>query len=298
MRAGTIVLSAIGRRHHWAGAERLSIKTFRGGSALYDIGAGRYLVDHSGYLIVNEKQPYEITVDAATPVESFCIFFDPGLAEDVRRAMASTDRRMLDAPDASGESVRFIERLYPHDDLVTPRIERLRSAPAHLRADSTWLDERAHELVSALLAADRRERARADRLDALRPATRLELYRRIQRAREYARASLDQRLELKDLARVACLSPAHFLRTFRRAFGVTPLAFVTGERLETAGRLLETTEMPVTDICLTVGFQSLGSFSWAFRRRFGLSPAAWRGASRKKHSPRSAASRSEATLSA
>jgi AraC family transcriptional regulator len=291
MRAGTSVLSAAGRRYHWAGAERLSIKTFRRGCALYDIGSGRYRVDGAGYLIVNEGQPYEITVDSAAPVESFCIFFDPGLAEDVRRIRVSPDDRLLDDPEARGEAVRFIERVHPHDDLVTPLLERLRSAPVHRRVDRGWLDERARNLVSALLTVDRGERARSDRLDAVKPATRLELYRRIQRARDYARASLDRRLELNDLARVACLSPAHFLRTFRTGFGVTPHAFLTRERLDAATRLLETTDTPVTDICLAVGFESLGSFSWAFRRRFGLSPLAWRQA-RKKHSGRSAPSRS------
>jgi AraC family transcriptional regulator len=291
MRAGTFVLSAVARRYHWAGAERLSIKTFCRGSALYDIGSGRYRVDDTGYLIVNEGQPYEITVDSPTPVDSFCIFFDPGLAEDVRWAMMSTDRRLLDEPDTRCEGVRFVERVYPHDDLVTPRLEWLRRAPVDWRADAGWLDERARGLAAALLAADGQERARSDRLDALRSATRLELYRRIHRAREYARASLGDRLELKDLARVACLSPAHFLRTFRKGFGMTPHAFVTRERLEAASRLLETTETPITDVCLTVGFQSPGSFSWAFRRRFGLSPSAWRQAARKKHSRRSVASR-------
>jgi AraC-like DNA-binding protein len=296
MRAGTVVLSAVGRQHHWAGAERLSIKTFRRGAALYDIGSGRYRVDDRGYLIVNEGQPYEITIDSPAAVESFCVFFEPGLAEDVRRAIVLNDRRLLDDPHAQTEPVRFIERVHPHDDLVTPPLERLRCAPAHLRTDQGWLDERARQLAAALLEEDRRERARSDRLDAVRPATRLELYRRIQRAREFAQASLGHRLELKDLARAACMSPAHFLRTFRAGFGLTPHEFLTRERLDAAARLLESTDAPVTDICLAVGFESLGSFSWAFRRRFGLSPVGWRQAARKKHSGRSGGTPSSETL--
>jgi AraC family transcriptional regulator len=296
MCAGTFVLSAVGRRHHWAGAERLSIKTFRQGTALYDIGSGRYRVEGGGYLIINEGQPYEITIDAPRPVESFCVFFDPGLAEDVERSITCNECALLDNPHGPIEPVRFIERVHRDDDLVTPHLERLRRAPEHRRSDRAWLDERARELAGGLLAAHRRERARSDRLDAIKPATRLELYRRIQRAREFARASLDQRLELKDLAGVACMSPAHFLRTFRKGFGMTPHAFLTGERLNTASRLLETTDAPVTDICFAVGFESLGSFSWAFRRRFGLSPIGWRQAARNKHSGRSGGLQSAETL--
>lgn len=296
MRAETSVLSAVGRQHHWAGAERLSIKTFRQGAAFYDIGSGRFRVDDGGYLIVNESQPYEITIDSRRPVESFCVFFEPGLAEDVRRSIVRNDQQLLDDPHAGFEPVGFIERVHPHDDLVTPQLERLRSAPLHLRGDRAWLEERARELTAALLGAHRRERARSDRLEAVRPATRLELYRRIQRARDFARASLERRLELKDLARVACMSPAHFLRTFRQGFGVTPHAFLTRERLDAAARFLETSDAPVTDICFAVGFESPGSFSSAFRRRFGLSPSGWRQAVRKKHSGRSAAGRFPETL--
>jgi AraC-like DNA-binding protein len=123
----------------------------------------------------------------------------------------------------------------------------------------------------------------------VRPGTRIELYRRLHRARDFVLAALPEPLELADLARVACLSPSHFLRAFRRAFGVTPHAYVTAERMKTACRLLASTDQPVTDVCLAVGFDSLGSFSWAFRRRYGLPPQAWREAARKKQSARSAA---------
>lgn len=288
MRAGTAVLNAVGRSHHWSGVERLSVKTFRGGSALYDIGAGRHRVGDAGYLIVNEGQPYEVTIDAPRSLESFCIFIDQGVAEDVRHAVTCGEHRLLDEPQAGEGKVRFVERVHPNDDLVTPAIERVRCAPDALRADRGWLDERARELVAALLTAHRREMRRAHALDAVRQTTRIELYRRLHRARDFARASLSGRLELTDLARVACLSPSHFLRAFRGAFGVTPHAFVTAERMDTARRLLAVSDEPVTSICLAVGFDSLGSFSWAFRRRFGLPPQAWRRAARKKQSARSA----------
>ncbi|HEX2443365.1 MAG TPA: AraC family transcriptional regulator [Vicinamibacterales bacterium] len=290
MRSGTAVLSAVGRTHHWAGAERLSVKTFRGGGALYDIGTGRHHVDDTGYLIVNEGQAYEVTIDAARQVESFCVFIDPDLARDVHYTVAGDDRQLLDAPHAAHENPPgFIVRVHPHDDVVTPIVECIRCAPATLLADRGWVDEQVRDLVAALLAAHRREIGRASRLDAVRPATRMELYRRLHRARDFVRATLPEPLEIRDLARVACLSPSHFLRAFRRAFGVTPHAFVTAERMKAACRLLASTDEPITAVCLAVAFDSLGSFSWAFRRRHGLPPQAWREAARKKHSARSAA---------
>jgi transcriptional regulator GlxA family with amidase domain len=92
-------------------------------------------------------------------------------------------------------------------------------------------------------------------------------------------------LGVAELARVACLSPAHFLRSFKALFGVTPHGYLTEVRLRHARRLLETTELPVTAVCFEVGFESLGSFSSLVRRRFGVSPSALRRNSRIREAP-------------
>ena len=81
---------------------------------------------------------------------------------------------------------------------------------------------------------------------------------------------------LREMAGAACMSPNHLLRTFRQAFGETPHQFLTTRRLEEARRLLADRELPVTEICLAVGFESLGSFSTLFRKRFGVSPSEYR----------------------
>jgi len=91
-------------------------------------------------------------------------------------------------------------------------------------------------------------------------------------------------LDIPALARVACASPAHFIRGFKRAFGETPHQYLMTRRIERAKALLRTTDQTVTEVCLAVGFTSLGSFSSTFRRLVGESPAEyrrrWRGVQR------------------
>jgi transcriptional regulator GlxA family with amidase domain len=77
-------------------------------------------------------------------------------------------------------------------------------------------------------------------------------------------------------AAIAVISPFHFQRMFKQAFGVSPMQFLQRRRLNVARQLLAESESDVTSICLAVGFQSLGSFSWLFRRRFGHSPRTYR----------------------
>jgi len=118
------------------------------------------------------------------------------------------------------------------------------------------------------------------RIPAVRAATREELYRRVYLARDYIAASYDQPITLDSVARVASLSPNHLLRTFKQAFGQTPHQYLTAVRLTRARHLLATTERSVTDICMSVGFESLGSFSWLFRRQIGMPPNAFRALAR------------------
>jgi AraC-like DNA-binding protein len=87
-------------------------------------------------------------------------------------------------------------------------------------------------------------------------------------------------LDVETLARAAHLSPAHFSREFRRAFGEPPHQYLLTRRLERAAELLRNTDRSVADICLLVGLRSVGSFTTSFGRAFGLSPTAYRAAHR------------------
>ena len=88
--------------------------------------------------------------------------------------------------------------------------------------------------------------------------------------REYARP-----LNVAQIASEAYASPAHFTRSFKRAFGQTPHQYLLQRRIERAKELLRETDLPVTDVCLEVGFQSLGSFSRVFRDFVGEPPSAY-----------------------
>jgi AraC-like DNA-binding protein len=79
------------------------------------------------------------------------------------------------------------------------------------------------------------------------------------------------------MARSVHLSRAHFLRSFRSTFGETPHRYLQRRRIERAMALLRDTDRPITEICLDVGFVSLGSFSKTFTEIVGSSPTAYRG---------------------
>jgi AraC-like DNA-binding protein len=83
-------------------------------------------------------------------------------------------------------------------------------------------------------------------------------------------------LPLPAVARAAAISPYHFIRQFHALFGVTPHQMRIQARLDRARELLQRDRASVTDVCLEVGFSSVGSFSSLFTRRIGTSPSAYR----------------------
>ena len=101
--------------------------------------------------------------------------------------------------------------------------------------------------------------------------------RRLLRARDAMDRDFARPLDVPALARVAFVSPAHFSRRFKATFGETPHRYLQRRRVERAMYLLRSTDRTVTDICMEVGFTSLGTFSRTFADIVGESPSTFRG---------------------
>lgn len=107
-----------------------------------------------------------------------------------------------------------------------------------------------------------------------RPA--VPLARHLLRVRDLIDRAYAEQLDIAALARSASVSPAYFSRSFKAAFGETPHQYLMSRRMERAKALLRDADTSVTEVCLSVGFTSLGSFSTQFRRFVGASPSAYR----------------------
>jgi AraC-like DNA-binding protein len=109
--------------------------------------------------------------------------------------------------------------------------------------------------------------------------------RRLLRARDAMDRAYARPLDVPSLARIAHVSPAHFIRTFAATFGETPHRYLQRRRVERAMFLLRESERSITDICMSVGFTSLGTFSRTFRDIVGSSPSQYRAASVSRSAP-------------
>jgi AraC-like DNA-binding protein len=112
--------------------------------------------------------------------------------------------------------------------------------------------------------------------DAQEPMLTRHAFNGLCRARDVLQTIDDRPLSVRDVAREAAMSPFHFIRQFQAVFGETPHQFRIQARLEKAKALLALSDYSVTDVCMEVGFTSLGSFSDLFTRRVGTPPSVYK----------------------
>jgi len=269
------VYSGTGRRHDTGMVPGwLSIKTMLRGSAVWETAERRFTVSPDCYLILNDHHRYALRFEAGERVTTFVLFFRRGLAEDVLRCRTTVSEQLLDDPEATRGSAEFFERLESRASPLYRLIQRFKQEVAAgltpAEADD-WFVRMAAQMVREQKSAD----TSMTKLPAARAATRVELFRRVLRGRDFLLAQTGERASLDDAARAACLSPYHFHRAFRQAFGETPHQARTRYRLERAAALLAAGQR-VTDVCLAAGFESLGSFSSLFTRIYGVTPRDYR----------------------
>jgi AraC family transcriptional regulator len=233
-------------------AGAVSLKAVTAGTATWLAHGRRFTLSERMHLLLN---PGDYTVEIDTPAQetgTLCVFFEPGFLEQIAAPA-------LDAEAQASEVSECIEPWHPQ---IWPLLERFDSSEESLIA-----------LAEAVVTPSP---LWSGGLSARRPATRREILSRVLRARDFMLSSLSERVVLNDAAAAAHMSPYHFHRAFREAFGVPPHRYLAAKRLERAAHLLRATKRPANEIALDCGFQSVTSFTSAFRKRFGAPPASWR----------------------
>ncbi len=100
------------------------------------------------------------------------------------------------------------------------------------------------------------------------------LYRRIVKAKLFIDSNFREKINLDEIAEEASFSRFHFIRLFKESYGSTPHQYLISLRLNEAEKLMQNPDLRIYDICLAVGFESVGTFTTLFRKVYGISPGA------------------------
>jgi AraC-like DNA-binding protein len=253
----------------------LSLKSVTRGRATYATRRSRYVLDPGSLVVLNHDQEYSLDIDARDRAATTCLFFEPGFVESVAAAMEAPEGALLEEVEVRG-GLEVCERAHPKTGTIGAILQALDGRMGAGPSSPAWLEEHMFGAAAEIVRLDGRARAEMASFPGLRASTREEAYRRLHWARDFIDACFSEPLTVARVAKVAAMSPYHFQRLFRQAFGETPMQRVQARRLLAAARLLVETDRHVTRICGEVGFESLGTFSALFRRRFGAPPSAFR----------------------
>jgi AraC family transcriptional regulator len=266
------VVTGIGTCCHLAQwADPISIKAVKFGEIEWRIDRRRYLIRPDTLLLLPDGDEYSMTIDSVGPSSGFCAVFRRGLVEDCWRSAVSSHETLLETPNDI-RPLPFKRRLEARTGPLGQAMDALASAVAANAPPEAlgWLFETLGARVAQSVLEQRRE---PHRVIAIRPATRLEIHRRLTRAREATEENLAGPWTLVSMAQTAMMAPHHFHRCFRAAFGETPRSWLSRRRAERARALLQTTNDAVTSICLAVGYASVSSSSSSFSAHFGVPPS-------------------------
>jgi AraC-like DNA-binding protein len=255
---------------HWC---PLSIKCAFKGTEFYQSNNALYAADENCYLLFNSGKMYSSWIDSEDEVESYTINIAPRFEREAAHTFSSSTVSLLDDPFNNKESsIKFTEKLYPHNNLISPILFQIRQLAKDPMNNKDELYEKFHYLLERLVQMQNRTNAEINSLRKFRPGTRIELYGRLTRAKDFIYSCYDREITLEQIAEVACLNQFYFLRQFKNAFQITPHQFLTERRLSAASAMLAKSDKPVSEICSDIGFSDPASFSKLFKRWYGISP--------------------------
>lgn len=250
----------------------IGIKYVWHGEEIYTMEGRTYAVNNGSCLTVNAGQIFTVEIEQTNEaVKGMCFYVDEALLQEVN-LYHQNQHKFPDDIQGTQATGNICEKIFPASDVLSTFIKNyvsLQHRTDRRPADSSDLF---YGLALQVLLSQRMLRREMMQIKALRYTTREELYRRLDIARQLMEASPGATLSIAEIAAEACLSQYHFIRSFRQLYGISPYQYHLKKRLRYAAEQLSS-DLPLSEIAHAAGFPDAHSFSTAFKRVYGITPA-------------------------
>jgi AraC-like DNA-binding protein len=268
-------LSSLKEFEHPVISNCFAIKFVRDGIERYQIHDHSFTVHSGSYLLLNGQKEGRISIDSNQYVKGMCMNISNELITDVAATLQAPDTPVSDPELASFFYTRnFLENQYraSHNQLG----RKLQEIDNRIRHDVFSAEEVTTDLfyqLAELLVADQvKVFKQLQSINTVKAETQRDLCRRVLRGREFIDSHFTESLTIEQIARNAGMSEYHFFRLFKQMTGSTPYQYILSSRLKMASSLLKA-DYSVSDAAITTGFSDIFSFSKAFKKHTGISPA-------------------------
>lgn len=243
------------------------------GKANFVINHSRVTIDENSFLVVNRGSTLSFKLQANTRL---CLLYFNTLLSDI----LSTDifKKKVSIPTfETASDFSLLEHVhYQNASLKSHFTLLLDLGDSCASFHALKADMLIRSMLDDLMAENYEAMRASAKLQVVKKATRVDLFKRLQLARKWMEQHYSARVNLRQAADIAMLNQEHFLRMFKHAYQQTPHQYLTQLRLERAKLLLRHTSEPVSSVSQQVGFESLSSFSGLFKQRVGSTPGEFR----------------------
>lgn len=232
----------------------------------------------NSFIFLNHDTCYTNKIESNVEVKTFSVFFDPAFVHDFEYSNLLKDHALLDNPKGfKPRDSRFVESIHPLQGNIKFNLLHLSKHVENGINDELLLDEYLnHCLLNYYSLYHSEITMRKASLQFLNGKTKTEILKRLSLARDFMISNYNRRINLTEIAQIACLSVNHLLRTFKQAYQQSPHQFLTKIRLQQAVHLLKNTNYSVNEIVDLVGFECPSSFIRLFKNSFKVTPKQYR----------------------
>ncbi len=250
----------------------ISIKYVCSGEENYWIDDKEYKVGPQQFLVVNHQRDIGVNIRSNEKVDGICLYIDPSWLEAYQTLQKKTSEQLLDAPYFNNSASLPCRELV-FQSFQTPLHQIIQKIT---RPDQFYLESQEdfyYELTASIAFHENEVQNQIKKIGADKKSTREELYRRLLISVQFIHDHLDKKILIKDVARAACLSEFHFMRSFKQAFGYSPNQYIRHQRISKANNLLKTGKYSVSEVSSLCGFSDHHYFSRCFKKIKGVPPS-------------------------
>ncbi len=251
----------------------LSVKLVLSGTERYRIDSTRYDLQAGEFLLVEEAQEVHISFEEKELAEGICFFLDEEYLRQTFSLMSQTKLALDKEVDLDSVTYPFVAKKYSLTQsdfgkyLQKVCLHIQQNKDLHLSEDFffDFLAQLVHHQSSIFPLVNK--------LKSAKLSTRKELYRRIEKSKDYIMQNLSQSISIRELAIVSNLSEVQLHRIFKLIYGCTPYQYILKHKLALAESMIKTKNLTMSDIAISLGFVDLPTFSKAFKKIYKVSPS-------------------------
>ncbi|SHM24226.1 helix-turn-helix domain-containing protein [Mucilaginibacter sp. OK098] len=243
------------------------------------LNKGRYIINDQPvsisekcFYFLNPGDELTINFNSNQPLKTLFILFNEDFVDSSIYSISTPANHLLDNPSIKQKGKLNIPNVPFQSGTILSQLHFLVSLNYYSQQE---IDDILFNLLTSFAKINSALSVDLQKINSIKRSTREELYKRLFIAKDFMEDNATApSVSLDDIAAQACMNKFHFLANFKALYGITPHQYIINVKLQKAYQLLNEQHYSVTQVCYSVGFDSLQSFSSLFRRRFKISPSA------------------------